>query len=348
MIKQRYGELDAIRGIAALFVVLYHYTVQYGAVFGSSIQPIFRFDIGKYGVELFFIVSGFVIFLTLNKTKHASDFVVSRLSRLYPAYWVAIILTFSMLMISPLPHHDITLKDALINLSMLQKFFHTPNVDGVYWTLIIELSFYIIMYFLFVTKQLKRIDTIAVAWLFIIIVLNVIEKYYQMHFPSILRFVLMLDYGNLFIAGILFYKLMQQAHKRYYVIVLVTLLLEYYLRGAIVYHVMFFYLLFFLFVTNNLKFIATKPLLYLGMISYSLYLIHQFIGYIIIRWLETHALLTPITIIIVPLLISIAIASAMHHFIEKPSLVFIRNKWGNSDLRARLNRTKTTQTSSLS
>jgi len=60
--KQRYYELDAIRGIAALMVVLFHYTVGYGQIYGYSIDPAFTFELGKYGVLLFFMVSGFVIF----------------------------------------------------------------------------------------------------------------------------------------------------------------------------------------------------------------------------------------------------------------------------------------------
>jgi peptidoglycan/LPS O-acetylase OafA/YrhL len=115
--NQRYSELDTIRGIAALMVVLYHYSVRYE----YPVNPLISFDIGKYGVQLFFIVSGFVIILTLNKTAHAIDFIVFRFSRLYPAYWVAIIVTFSTAYLFTLPGREVGIDASIINLSMIQQ-----------------------------------------------------------------------------------------------------------------------------------------------------------------------------------------------------------------------------------
>ena len=334
--KIRYSELDAIRGIAAIFVVLYHYTVQYGAIFGFTVAPFFRFEFGKYGVELFFIVSGFVIFLTLNKTTNPYDFIVSRFSRLYPAYWAAVILTFTVATMAALPNYGISLKNAFINLSMLQKFVHVPPVDGVYWTLVIELSFYIVMFIFFLTKQLKNITAIALLWLFIIISLNFIEQSLGIHLPSFVRFILMLTYGNLFIAGIMFYKIMHEKNLIHYLILLIALLTEYYLRGAVVWHVLFYYVLFFLFTSQNLKFLAMKPLVYLGTISYSLYLIHQNIGYVVIQWLESHDMINAVSAVLVPLVIVVIIAILMQKYIEKPALIFIRRKWQESNFHKRI------------
>jgi peptidoglycan/LPS O-acetylase OafA/YrhL len=48
---------------------------------------------GYLGVNLFFVISGFVIFMTLDRTLVPLDFVISRTSRLFPAYWAAIIIT---------------------------------------------------------------------------------------------------------------------------------------------------------------------------------------------------------------------------------------------------------------
>jgi peptidoglycan/LPS O-acetylase OafA/YrhL len=111
--NQRYSELDAIRGVAVIMVVVYHYSVRYG----YPIEPVFSFGLGKYGVELFFIVSGFVIFLTLDKTTHALDFIVSRFSRLYPAYWIGVTLTFSVVYIYSLDGREVNFQSALINLT---------------------------------------------------------------------------------------------------------------------------------------------------------------------------------------------------------------------------------------
>src|SRR5690348_11363931 len=91
----RLYEIDALRIIAAVAVVVYHYTF---ADFAGGltmtafpqISPVTRY--GYLGVDLFFVISGFVCLLTaLNRKPH--QFVISRIVRLYPAYWVAVTLT---------------------------------------------------------------------------------------------------------------------------------------------------------------------------------------------------------------------------------------------------------------
>ena len=111
----RIVELDAIRGIAALMVVLYHYTTWYVQSVGfSSTAPLFEFWQGRLGVYLFFIVSGFVIFLTLEKCDNIKSFIVSRVARLYPAYWVCVIITFSLLYLTPILGREVSVYQLLI------------------------------------------------------------------------------------------------------------------------------------------------------------------------------------------------------------------------------------------
>ena len=71
--------------------------------------------------------------MTLDKTAYASDFVVSRFARLFPAYWAAMALTScSVMAIAAIPQLQLGMRDTLINLTMLQGFFRIPSVDGVY------------------------------------------------------------------------------------------------------------------------------------------------------------------------------------------------------------------------
>jgi peptidoglycan/LPS O-acetylase OafA/YrhL len=97
---------------------------------------------GHYGVNLFFIVSGYVIFMTLHRTREPMDFVVSRFSRLYPAYWVAVGLTFAVTALLGLPGKEVSFGQALGNLLMFHGLLGVPDVDNVYWTLQVELLFY--------------------------------------------------------------------------------------------------------------------------------------------------------------------------------------------------------------
>lgn len=335
--KQRYSELDAIRGIAALMVVLFHYTIRYCQIYECSIEPAFSFPLGKYGIQLFFIVSGFVIFLTLDKTVYAVDFIASRLSRLYPAYWAAVMLTFAVVYIFSLPGREVSIQSALINLTMIQKWLRVASVDGVYWTLAVELSFYLVMFTLFITKQIKRINIVVIIWLSVMIGFKYMEvnNIIQIHWAVKLLF--LLDYGNLFIAGILFYKIMHKGGFSNYLLLMFTLAAEYYLHGKLALLIVTgYFVVFLLFSKGFLRILSVKPLIYLGTISYSLYLIHQNIGYVIIRILDSNNMMNSISIIVVPLGVSVVIASLMQTYIEKPSLNIIRSKWKNSGIRDHL------------
>ena len=86
-INMRLQGLDSLRGLAALAVVLYHYTFGYTQVVGKHMPglDLIATD-GHFGVYLFFIISGFVIFMTLERSAKAIDFSVSRFARLWPPY----------------------------------------------------------------------------------------------------------------------------------------------------------------------------------------------------------------------------------------------------------------------
>jgi peptidoglycan/LPS O-acetylase OafA/YrhL len=65
---------DLLRGLAAAAVVLFHYTVRYGALdWYPAPPPAIRFAAGLYGVEVFLCISGFVIFMTLDRTRRPMD-----------------------------------------------------------------------------------------------------------------------------------------------------------------------------------------------------------------------------------------------------------------------------------
>jgi peptidoglycan/LPS O-acetylase OafA/YrhL len=85
-------------------------------------------------VNLFFIISGFVIFMTLNATKRPMDFLVGRFSRLFPTYWAAIAVTFLITAVLGLPGRTVSAVEALANFIMLHGWFGIPHVDGVYWS----------------------------------------------------------------------------------------------------------------------------------------------------------------------------------------------------------------------
>ncbi|MBL8484418.1 MAG: acyltransferase, partial [Rhodocyclaceae bacterium] len=139
---RRLVEVDALRGIAALAVVFFHYTTRFDQLYPGYEPPSLAMPLGHYGVNLFFIISGFVIFMTLDRTSRPMDFVMSRFSRLFPAYWTAIVLTFVVTHQLGLPGKLVGLDTLLVNVTMIQGLLGFGHVDGVYWTLEVELLFY--------------------------------------------------------------------------------------------------------------------------------------------------------------------------------------------------------------
>ncbi len=137
--KKRFLGLDVLRGLAAMSVLMYHYTYIYGIKFGYHDQLLFKVPLGRIGVQVFFMISGYVIFMTLQRTQRGLDFAISRFSRLYPAYWAAMLITTMVVYLSGIPQLQVPIKDFFGNLAMLPIGFEF--VDTVYWTLVVELFF---------------------------------------------------------------------------------------------------------------------------------------------------------------------------------------------------------------
>ncbi|MFI2413530.1 acyltransferase family protein [Streptomyces sp. NPDC018947] len=146
--------IDGLRLLAALMVAAHHYAGTWradrpgNAIWDrpvSEIMPtVFRFaSYGWIGVEIFFVISGFVICMSCwGRTPR--QFFVSRVIRLYPAYWFAVLFTTAFLVAVPGVWERLRLREVLLNLTMLQSGSRVPNVDGVYWTLWSELRFYLL------------------------------------------------------------------------------------------------------------------------------------------------------------------------------------------------------------
>ncbi|MEV6408292.1 acyltransferase [Streptomyces bobili] len=152
--RPRLYALDGIRLLAALMVALHHFAGtdrvdQPGNLIWdrpvSEITPTV-FHVATYGwigVEIFFVISGFVICMSCwGRTPR--QFFVSRVIRLYPAYWFAVLFTTGVLAAVPGVWERLRARDVLLNLTMLQSGSGVRNVDGVYWTLWSELRFYLL------------------------------------------------------------------------------------------------------------------------------------------------------------------------------------------------------------
>ncbi|MGY1425066.1 acyltransferase family protein [Lysobacter sp. A289] len=326
--RARLGELDALRGVAALAVVAFHYTTSYAQQVGH-VEPLpFGFAAGNYGVHLFFLISGYVIFMTLERTRDAMDFVVSRFSRLYPAYWASMGITVAVVSAIGLPDQQLATRELLLNLTMVQQFLGAGHLDGSYWTLQVELFFYAQMLFWFAVGQLRRIHWIIGAWLVLAAIQGVVMDR-GLHFSYSVRELLILRHIPFFALGILFYRLHDKAGERGLNLVMIGLSLvaiSIAQGGVLLLVGLACCAVFALFVSGYLRFLCIWPFAWLGAISYPLYLLHQTIGIALIHWLEQHGVPSMVTVAMA-LVVALALATLVTWRVERPVMLAIRMAW---------------------
>jgi peptidoglycan/LPS O-acetylase OafA/YrhL len=315
----RSRELDAVRGIAATMVLLFHYTVRYGELFSDHAAP-FRVDHGFFGVELFFGVSGFVILMTLERCRTTMDFVVARGLRLYPAYWAAVAVTFAVVSLFPLAGRTSSWRQALVNLTMLQEFVGVPHVDGVYWCLEVELVFYAWMVAVLATGQLHRARTLVASWLLVSIAAMLGALALGRPSPALANRLLLVVHSAFFAIGAASFLDFRAARVSpatwcIYALALVAAWLGTGRQGLVV--ALLMVLLFTLLVWRKAKFLDQRVLVFLGTISYPLYLLHQNIGYVIIHALRAHAVGYGAAMLCA-MAVSLAAATALTFGVERP------------------------------
>lgn len=324
--SRRLVEVDALRGVAAMAVVLFHYTTRYVDLYGGSGRPTFSFSTGHYGVNLFFIISGFVIFMTLGRTRRPADFVVSRFSRLFPAYWVAVLLTFATTALFGLSGKEVSPLQALANLAMVHGFFKVPHVDGVYWTLEIELLFYAWMLLLFSLRSLQRVHLFLWALLALRLVYHVAAMMGR-EWSWTLSHLLILKYIPWFALGVAVHQLVSgDAPRRG--LPKATVLLALACLGAVDGVGMALLAtvlagLVWAAASGRLPWLAHPVLAFFGTISYTLYLLHENIGWVTMRELQARGVSFDVSIV-VAIGLSVALASLVTFLIERPAMAAIR------------------------
>lgn len=147
---KRLAYLDALRGIAALMVVFTHL---YAPIIGHVWVLDYLIDPGKLGVLWFFMISGVVIPFSLKPGPDGPRrFLISRFMRLYPAYWLSLLVFLVMLKLTGAEFPG--WPQIIANLTMVQAAMGFDDVIGLYWTLFIEVVFYALCLALFVTGKL--------------------------------------------------------------------------------------------------------------------------------------------------------------------------------------------------
>nr|WP_307653554.1 acyltransferase [Streptomyces sp. DSM 42143] len=200
----RLRALDGLRLVAALMVAAYHYGGRGGAVaeaWGGSPARQFPtlhgfFAYGCLGVQIFFVISGFVICMS-GWGRSVASYCASRAARLLPAYWVAVVLVTAVFALPVVAYDAVSPSDALVNLTMLQQPLGADRVLGVCWTLWVEVRFYALFALCVVLPgaNRKRVVVFCAGWLLASALAEAAHE-------PLLDLVLMPEYAPFFIGGI--------------------------------------------------------------------------------------------------------------------------------------------------
>jgi peptidoglycan/LPS O-acetylase OafA/YrhL len=334
--SQRIGVLDAFRGLAIISVLLFHYTFRWGPnapdgrdLLGSGVG---WFSYGWLGVEFFFIISGFVIFMTAEKSRDAVDFVIGRFSRIYPTFIFCLTVSFLCeLAFAPEPMRG-TVAQYIVGFTMQSADFGVPWIDGAYWSLLVELKFYFwvaVLYF-----GLKR--PFVTSWC-VFCVAGVAASFVSYALSSRL---MIAQWTPFFSVGMAYYLRFRNGRTDANAVAL-------YAVAAFSYVVLWVWrpvqnldddpiivntaiavmvLLFEAFVRGWLGRLQTPVLLYVGLISYPLYLLHDNIGVSLIRSFNQLPLLNGIAAFVLATALVLGMTAMVHRYVEDPSRRYVRRR----------------------
>lgn len=330
---QRIEIIDLLRFLAAVLVLLFHWTFYGNVTHELKVNPCPPLGpwckYGLLGVHLFFIISGFVIFMSVSKS-NATRFFASRAVRLFPAFWFCCAATalFTALVGGS---RSISWKEFLANMTMVfQPFAHVRTVDDSYWSLFVELKFYFFVGLLLFFKRLDSAEYALLVWLFITIT--------SVWFPNkIVSWCFVTQYAPFFVAGAIFFLIFEKGMNLFRTgMLLLSYTLCVYVAIEISYErnfsldpwiciavVTLWFLMFVLISKRRTGIFGRINWTILGSISYPLYLLHQNLGYILInlfsRWINIYILFY---IMIVFMVFS---AWMINIWVERPISKFLRS-----------------------
>ncbi|HEX4419921.1 MAG TPA: acyltransferase [Kofleriaceae bacterium] len=333
----RYAFVDALRGIAATWVVLFHgYNKNLVPMTGYRLPQPFDavFNGGYLGVYIFFVISGFVITQSIRDARVTPRFIgrfaVRRSLRLDPPYWATIVAMIALSYVSGRLQHDhaplpLPTAGAIVaHLFYLQAFLGYPQIVGVFWTLCYEIQFYLVLAIVVGVVQWKlavlrsRWTLFAPLWLVAALcIAGVLD-------PTLALFVYGWPYFFLGVVVNWVHNRKEPALALAIVALGTAALIPFAAPRAIValctagaiYGASVYGLL--------ARWTLGRVLQYLGWISYSLYLVHMLVGTPLVRFGLRHLgkmdFAHALILMVLELAVSIAAAHVLYLAIERPAV----------------------------
>lgn len=359
---QRLGTLDGLRGLAALAVVVYHFFVRWADphfeptlyAHGDWLAQFWPLQVaGRFGVLLFFLISGFVIMMTLERSKGVLDFAVRRVARLWPAMLFCATISTLLINLSGVAYvYENVSRWHVTPVEYVSSIFFIPPdmtadlfgisqsdrprwVEGVYWTLWSEVRFYALIALVYLFSPRRHF---LWAWAGVQCASTLLQaaRVSGAAVPGPLDIALQPDLLCWFTLGLVAWRWRSDARLSAPALIalfaacLALLLGDVIaLRGGLAIDdgavgalllIAMVALPFALFLANSrlLAPLSWRPLIAVGLASYPLYLLHERTGMIYLHWLNSAGVPAWISVFIA-IAATIAIALAIHKFIEMPA-----------------------------
>ena len=331
----RLYEIDLLRIIAALCVVLYHYLFSgFAGKLTADAYPeldgVARY--GYLGVDLFFVISGFVVLMSAWE-RTPRKFVISRIVRLYPAYWVAATITAIVTALVGAPKFAISLWQYVTNLTMFNSLVNTQNIDVVYWTLWAEIRFYALIFVLTIIGTTRR-RTLNALWIWLAAIGLLETGLVPARIAGVADLVVQSQFGHYFVAGMALFLLRRFGPSIEIVAIIGLSLANAVFRGigfvdavaqrysapfddaVVVGIIIVIYVVMTLVATGVTSRFARPRFAFAGALTYPLYLVHAYVGFMIFgllgglvnRWLLVVGLVATMLLV----------AYCINRFVEKP------------------------------
>jgi len=356
--SERIDVLDGLRGVAVIAVIGFHYFSRwtlplnttnlypYGAALASF--PLFRF--GYLGVHLFFLVSGFVISLTLTRCETSREFFIRRFARLFPAMVLAASATFVIVQVLPPHFFSLKARDFLPSLTFTDPYvyklllgFDCEFIDGAYWSLFVEVRFYVwaaLVYFCASRSMFLRNSALLMNASMAVLLLEIMAV--RAPGLGIADLLLFPEFAPWLFSGVAFFFIWKdRLNVTAWVMVIEGLTVNVSRSLSVVGGVEWMFVLgtYALFVAfalhvNALRFLGTHWLTRVGAASYTLYLLHQKIGVTTIASVAASLGVTGRISLLIALFVAggLAVASiAIYDLYEVPTRRYI-TRWGRQVL----------------
>jgi peptidoglycan/LPS O-acetylase OafA/YrhL len=319
-------------------VVCFHY-FHMGPFFGFYAKPdVLVEEVARYGylgVQMFFIISGFVIAMSANG-KTAREFLRGRAIRLLPLFWVACVLTFAVIRLTGPAALKVSAASLAASLVMLPAVTHRFRyVDGVYWTLAFEWVFYVGMALVLrIGLYEKHLNKVLFTWLALSAAALGTDSSHW-----VLRFITVAEYSPYFVSGVCFYRLYAQRAEFgdvFNLAVSFMLAVKWAQKHVAEFQAIYplsepvvvglvctLFAVFLLFSIGKLEWLNKKTFGPLGALTYGLYLTHQNIGYAALGAKgSAHA---PTLLAVSGVVLSaLILAFLMYRYVERPISAWLR------------------------